>query len=58
MIWFLYLPLDIVTSLLAFPLAPIIALFADGTVDVTLSKNNPLRLWLTPDNPIEGDRGH
>ena len=58
MIWFLYLPLDIVTSLLAFPLAPIIALFADGNGDVTLSKNNPLRLWLTPDNPIEGDRGH
>mgnify|MGYP006954664500 CR=1 FL=1 len=58
MIWFLYLPLDIVTSLLAFPLSPIICLFADGQGDVTLSKKNPLRLWLTPDNPIEGDRGH
>lgn len=58
MIWFLYLPVDLITSLLAFPLAPVIALFADGKGDVMLSKHNPLRLWLTPDNPIEGDRGH
>ena len=58
MIWLLYLPLTTIVCLLAFPLAPIIALFADGQGDVTLSDKNPLRLWLTPDNPIEGDSGH
>jgi hypothetical protein len=58
MIWFLFLPLDTLAGLLAFPLAPIIALFADGKGDVTLGKRNILRMWLTPDNPIEGDRGH
>ena len=58
MIWFLYLPLDIVTTLLAFPLAPLIGLFADGKGGVTLNRHNPLRLWLTLDNPIEGDEGH
>ena len=58
MTWLLYLPLTTIVCLLAFPLAPIIALFADGQGDVTLSAKNPLRLWLTPDNPIEGDSGH
>lgn len=58
MIWLLYLPLTTIVCLLAFPLAPIIALFANGQGDVTLSYKNPLRLWLTPDNPIEGDSGH
>lgn len=56
--WLLYLPFDTITTLLAFPLSPIICLFADGKGDVTLSKKNILRMWLTPDNPIEGDKGH
>lgn len=58
MIWFLFLPFDTLAGLLAFPLAPLIALFADGEGGVTLGKRNILRLWLTPDNPIEGDRKH
>ena len=56
--WILILPLDILTTLLAYLIAPILALFADGEGDVTLHKYNPLRLWLTHDNPIEGDEAH
>lgn len=53
--WFLYLPLDLLVNALAYPIAPILALFADGKGDVRLSQKNILRLWLTPDNPIEGN---
>lgn len=58
MFWLLYLPLIAIVCALAFPLAPVIALFADSHGDVKLSDKNPLRLWLTPDNPIDGDSGH
>lgn len=58
MIWFLYLPIDIITVLMAYPLAPIIALFSDEEGNSTLGKYNPLRMWLTPDNTMLGDRKH
>lgn len=55
MIWFLFLPIDLITTVLAYPLAPIIALFSDSEGNSTLGEKNILRLWLTPDNTMLGD---
>lgn len=54
MLWFVFAPIDLLVSFLAFPLAPIIVLLSFETV------KPPFWAWpwLTPDNPIDGDAGH
>lgn len=54
MIWLLLAPLDLLVSLLAFPLAPFIVL-CTGAGGIAMAWAWP---WLTPDNPIDGDPGH
>lgn len=54
MIWFLLAPLDMLVSLLAFPLAPFIVL-CTSPVGIAPAWAWP---WLTHDNPIDGDAGH
>lgn len=52
--WFWLVIPDLIVSLLAYPLAPLIVLF-------TNTKGKPPVLafpWLTYDNPIDGDGGH
>lgn len=54
MIWFILAPLDMLVSLLAYPLAPLIVLFASVTGDAP----RWAWPWLTHDNAIDGDGGH
>lgn len=54
MIWLLLAPLDLLVNLMAFPLAPLIALLTSAS-GVSPCWAWP---WLTPDNPIDGDVGH
>lgn len=49
MIWLLLAPLDLLVSLLAYPLAPLI---------VVLGVPGWAWPWMTHDNPIDGDAGH
>ena len=53
MSWFLLAPLDLLVSLLAYPLAPIIVLLTDGATPPAWAWP-----WMTDDNPIDGDGGH
>ena len=52
--WILLIPLSFAMMLVGWSLAPILPLFADETGYL------PRWLWWfqTPDNPIDGDRGH
>lgn len=54
MIWFILVPLDMLVSLLAFPIAPFIVMCtsSEGIVPWWAW------LWLTHDNLIDGDSGH
>lgn len=54
MIWFLIAPIDMLVSLLAFPMAPLIVLCTSG-VGISPWWAWP---WLTHDNTIDGDGGH
>lgn len=54
MIWFLLAPLDMLVSLLAFPLAPFIVL-CTSPGGIAPDWAWP---WLTHDNTIDGDAGH
>lgn len=54
MIWFLLATLDMLVSLLAFPLAPLIVL-CTSPGGIAPAWAWP---WLTHDNPIDGDAGH
>ena len=52
--WFLLAPIDMLVSLIAYPLAPLIVLATNRNGD-TPAWSWP---WLTQDNPIDGDSGH
>src|SRR3990167_9575509 len=51
-LWLVLLIPNIIVDLLAFPLAPLIALFDESTAHKWFS------WFLTPDNPMAGDAGH
>lgn len=54
MIWLLLAPIDMLVSLLAYPLAPLIAICTNRAGDAPVWAWP----WLTHDNPIDGDGGH
>ena len=51
-LWLAYLPLDILSSLASYLLAPFIVLLSESTA------RRYFRWFLTPDNPITGDESH
>ncbi|CCE26286.1 g263 [Yersinia phage phiR1-37] len=53
-LWLVMVPVDFIMVLTAYPMSPIIAL-------ISMIKGEPPKwawLWLTYDNPIDGDSGH